>query len=228
MTARPRRSARSIVTKREARTELWRDGSPKVLAAAIGLSAVARRRAGPWRPADAVPVGVVAAMHPFAEWVLHRHVLHRPPLRLFERTIDVAAGHRAHHRDPDRVDQILLGGRYAIADSLMIATGMRLGAPVLARLVHADPVRATRTALVAACAALAVYEWSHLLIHTSYQPASAWFARVRTNHRLHHHRNEHYWMGITSNLADRAFGTDARRTDVPLSTTARTLGVATG
>jgi sterol desaturase/sphingolipid hydroxylase (fatty acid hydroxylase superfamily) len=64
-------------------------------------------------------------------------------------------------------------------------------------------------------------------MHTSYRGRTRWFRGLRTNHRLHHYRNEHQWLGVTSNLADRAFGTlPANATDVPASPTAR--GLAAG
>jgi hypothetical protein len=75
------------------------------------------------------------------------------------------------------------------------------------------------------CVALAHYEWTHLLVHSRYRPKSRFYARLSRNHRLHHFRNERYWLGVTSNSGDRILRTLPRaKTDVPLSETARTLG----
>ena len=42
--------------------------------------------------------------------------------------------------------------------------------------------------------------------------------------RLHHYRNENYWLGVSSNTGDRLLRTlPKHKTDVPLSETARTL-----
>jgi sterol desaturase/sphingolipid hydroxylase (fatty acid hydroxylase superfamily) len=40
---------------------------------------------------------------------------------------------------------------------------------------------------------------------------------------LHHFKNEHYWHGITSTIADRVLGTFPDQREVPRSKTARTL-----
>ena len=78
-----------------------------------------------------------------------------------------------------------------------------------------------------ACAAagLTHYEWVHLLVHTRYRPTMRYYRRLARNHRLHHYRNEKYWLGVTSNTGDRIMGTYPRHAaDVPLSDTARMLG----
>jgi len=91
-----------------------------------------------------------------------------------------------------------------------------LGAPLLATYL---------TALLAAYVTLAHYEWTHLLVHTRYRPKNRYYKRLEANHRLHHYRNEHYWLGVTSNLGDRVLRTLPNdKSDVPLSDTARTLG----
>ena len=78
---------------------------------------------------------------------------------------------------------------------------------------------------ICAYVALGHYEWTHLLVHTRYRPKSRYYKRLARNHRRHHFRNEDYWMGITSNLGDRMFGTYPKDSkSVPLSDTARTLG----
>ena len=59
----------------------------------------------------------------------------------------------------------------------------------------------------AAAAALAHYEWSHLLFHTAYRPRTARYRRLKANHRRHHWRDERAWLGITSDLADRILHT---------------------
>ena len=81
------------------------------------------------------------------------------------------------------------------------------------------------TVRVLAYLSLAHYEWVHLMVHTRYRPKTRFYRRLATNHRLHHYRNEKYWLGVTSNLGDRLLGTyPAEKSDVPLSDTARTLG----
>jgi len=81
------------------------------------------------------------------------------------------------------------------------------------------------SALLVSYLMLAHYEWVHLLVHASYRPKNRYYRRLAVNHRLHHYRNEHHWLGVTSNLGDRLLGTlPANKSDVDLSATARTLG----
>jgi sterol desaturase/sphingolipid hydroxylase (fatty acid hydroxylase superfamily) len=72
---------------------------------------------------------------------------------------------------------------------------------------------------------LFVYEWTHFLIHSTYRPHTALYRGVWRAHRLHHFRNERYWFGVTTHLGDRVLQTYPAKDAVPLSTTARTLGV---
>ena len=72
------------------------------------------------------------------------------------------------------------------------------------------------------------YEWSHYLFHSKYRPRTRYYARLKRNHRLHHWRNENYWLGVTSNFGDRVIGTLPQgKSDVPLSPTTKTLGIDT-
>jgi len=80
------------------------------------------------------------------------------------------------------------------------------------------------TALAAGYAGLLHYEWVHLVSHTTYRPTNRVHAHLARNHRLHHYRNERYWLGVTSNLGDRVLGTLPKaKSDVPRSDTARHL-----
>jgi sterol desaturase/sphingolipid hydroxylase (fatty acid hydroxylase superfamily) len=81
------------------------------------------------------------------------------------------------------------------------------------------------TVVFAGLVALLHYEWVHLLVHSRYRPRSRYYSRLAKNHRLHHFRNESYWLGVTIDTGDRLARTlPADRSAVPLSETARTLG----
>ena len=69
------------------------------------------------------------------------------------------------------------------------------------------------------------YEWTHYLIHSAYRPRSRLYRGIWRAHRLHHYRNERYWFGVTMHQADRILRTYPDKDAVPLSATARTLGV---
>jgi sterol desaturase/sphingolipid hydroxylase (fatty acid hydroxylase superfamily) len=79
-------------------------------------------------------------------------------------------------------------------------------APV-AWLIGGRIVPSCLTAITLAAIGLAHYEWTHLLVHTAYRPRTRYYARLDRNHRRHHYRNEHYWLGVTSNLGDRIMRT---------------------
>jgi sterol desaturase/sphingolipid hydroxylase (fatty acid hydroxylase superfamily) len=128
------------------------------------------------------------------------------------RTLGTGNGHRRHHLDPPDLDW--LTALWVVPAMLVLgwlADGVGLLAPAL-------------TAILCATLALGHYEWTHLLEHSSYRPRTRYYRRLARNHRLHHFRNERYWLGITSNLGDRLMSTlPDHPPEVPLSETARTL-----
>ncbi|MGD9704468.1 MAG: sterol desaturase family protein [Acidimicrobiia bacterium] len=205
----PRRvSAQSLRTKRAVARELLHHGSPYVLVSAIAACVALRRSIG--GTAGLQDIGALAAVvvaQPFIEWGLHRFVLHRPAWTIAGTMIDPGASHRGHHRVPDDVAGALLGTPYAIGDSFAIIVAICAVGLGFAPLIGGYPVGGVTSAAAAGCAGLLWYEWAHLLFHTGYRPRSAWFRRLRTNHRRHHHRDERRWLGITSTIADRIVGT---------------------
>lgn len=202
-----RTSARGLTTGRAVAAEFARRPSGYVLASFVGAALAARRRRGRVAPQDLVAVALVAAAQPFVEWGLHKLVLHAPPRRVAGRTVDPGAPHRGHHRTPDDVAGALLGGPYAVLDGGLVA-GLVAGVGALATpLVGRFPTRAVLTGVAAGEAALARYEWDHLVFHSGWRPRSARLRRLRAHHLAHHHRDEARWLGVTSDLADRLFGT---------------------
>ena len=76
--------------------------------------------------------------------------------------------------------------------------------------------------MTAGLLALAHYEWVHLLVHSKYRPTSRYYAHLDRNHRLHHFRNERYWLGVTVDVGDRLARTlPVDRDAVPMSDTVR-------
>jgi hypothetical protein len=223
----PHRHGSSIHTLAEARRELWGHRSPRILAAGIALALAARVALGgapTWR--DGVAVAGMLAVFPFGEWAIHVYLLHLPPVRWCGRRVELptAASHREHHERPHHLGLILLGPAEAVA-LLLLAVPAVVGAGVgLLALVGAAPgTGVTLTAVLTAYVLIAVYEWTHLLIHTAYRPRSRAYAAVHRSHRLHHFKNEHYWHGITSTVADHVLGTAPDHRTVERSATARTL-----
>jgi hypothetical protein len=199
-------NARTLTTKRAVVTEFSRHASPYVLLAAVAVPTLARHRRGRLQRADLAAVAAVAVAQPFIEWWLHRGVLHAAPVRVAGVSLDPGAAHRCHHNAPDDVAGALLGAGYAFADSAGVAATVGLVVMATVPLVGAVPVGTMLTAIAAGEACLAAYEWSHLLVHSGYRPHTAWFRRLRANHRRHHFRDETRSFGITSMWGDRLFG----------------------
>lgn len=193
-------------------------GGPRMLAGALAVVGARRLRLGRWRWQDAAVAGGVVAAHPFAEWLIHVHLLHRRPRRRRGRTVElrIARLHRLHHQDPKDIDLVFIP-----AD---VVTGLVGGLGLLAAFGRDRRRSATGAATALAC--LLVYEWVHFLIHAPYRPRHAFFRTRQRSHRLHHFRNERYWLGVVGTSADRLLGTAPERSEVPLSGTARTLAAS--
>jgi hypothetical protein len=141
-----------------------------------------------------VAAGAVVALWPFVEYGIHRGVLHRPPVRLGRRTLDLAPGHRAHHADPGRPELATLPGGAALADAAALAG-------LAALLTPGRPARPTAALTAVAC--LGAYEWIHLRLHTGPPARSRWLRARRAGHLRHHHRDDTRWFGVTTGLVDR-------------------------
>ncbi len=216
--------ADGLATKREiARVYLGRGSARVLIIAAIALG-VTRIVVGGWGRGDLIALAVTIAITGTVEWVIHRFLLHASEDAWTSRTLGTGLGHRQHHLDPPDIDWLMLRGvdaavfivafgavTAAWCIPLMMITGSALPGPFL-------------TAWTLAAIGLAHYEWVHLMVHTRYRPQTPYYRRLARNHRLHHFRNEHHWLGVTCNSGDRLLRTYPKRTsDVPLSDTARTL-----
>jgi hypothetical protein len=202
----------------EAARYFWSRPTPRVITAYLLVFTAVRVALGGWHPGELIVPAVVLALEPFTEWVIHVVVLHWRPRTLAGHTIDLYAGreHRRHHADPRNLDQAFVPVRLLL-----------IQVPVLLLIgVFALPTpRLGLTLAISAMAMLLAYEWVHFLVHSPYQPRSRWYRYTWRAHRLHHFRNEHYWFGVTIHLADHVLRTFPEKSEVPVSGTARTLGV---
>ena len=212
-----------------ARRLFCRQPSARVLAVglaaamAVRLSLIGSTGVRRW---DLLAAAVVVALVPLVEWFIHRVVLHAEPRRLGRLTVDTGYGHRQHHLHPASVNWVLLRGVDAGLFQVVNAAAVTvvIGGPLL--LAGVAPLGPVLTGIVVAIGALIHYEWAHFLFHTAYRPKTRYYRRLKANHRLHHWRNERYWLGITTNLGDRLLRTHpADRSAVARSATARTLGM---
>lgn len=201
---------RQIKTLREGYDEFASHPAPRLLAAELLVLLVVRLLWTRWSVTDAAVVAVLVGLQPFTEWVIHVYVLHCPA---DGRRRDRLAGysHRRHHEDPRDL-------RFQFLDARTVYAGMVLNALV----VLAFRVPSALSGVLAATALTLVYEWVHFLIHTDYTPKREVYRRLHRAHRLHHFRNEKYWLGVTARSGDRVLGTNPRKEDVEISRTAKT------
>lgn len=172
---------------------------------------------GDYGAADLLPLLVIFAAHPFIEWIIHVFILHHRPRKVLGLRWDYHAArmHRLHHRDPWDI-------RFVLMPLPIMVLGMALAAALSWLLTPSPGVWASAMIVVASIAAY--YEWIHFLTHTSYRPKGRLYKRQWRLHRLHHFKNEHYWMGVTRHGGDMVLGTYPDPSEVDSSKTARTLG----
>jgi len=192
--------------------------SVRLLVPLVGLTWAARLAVGGWRWTDALPPLVILALEPFTEWAVHVFLLHWRPRQLGGRTIDplVSRKHRAHHADPRDLALVFI-------PMPVLIVSVTVGGVLYALLL--PTARLALTTAAAAYTMLFAYEWTHYLIHTAYRPKTRAYRYIWRAHRLHHFRNERYWFGVTMHMADHVLGTFPDKEAVPVSPTARTLGV---
>lgn len=210
--------------------EAWRNfsrrRSPKILGSLILATLALRLALGDLSWHDLVAAAGMLFVYPFGEWAIHVYLLHAPPFRLRGRRVELptSQSHREHHEDPNRMGLILLGPvEVALLGGLAVPLVLAAGALVVWPLAGTLTLGPFVTAALTGYVLIAVYEWTHFLIHTAYRPRSSAYRTIWRTHRLHHFKNERYWHGITNTLADRVFGTLPDHREVERSRTARTL-----
>jgi hypothetical protein len=201
--------------------EFFRHASPRVLATFVAASIGVRVLLGSWSLWDlAIPAALVAYW-PLQEWLIHVLILHYQPIRVLGRELDfkVPKLHRAHHRDPWRLDLVF------IPIHVFVYVPFTVGAVAL---VGVSQPQLVATGVAAYFALSLHYEWVHFMIHTAYRPRLGYYQRLARNHLLHHFRNEHYWFGVTMLQGDRWLRTAPDPHGVPKSPTAMTLAPGVG
>ena len=196
------------MTLGEARRLFVTKPTARILAVYVVLTALARAVISGFDWVDLAIAAGILAFEPFTEWLVHVFVLHS------RHDLSIARKHRAHHADPRDLDILFIP-----IEVVAIAPAIGFGVPLLLRAGVAHAL----TAGLIGFSMLLVYEWTHFLIHTPYQPRSTTYRRIWRAHRWHHFRNEHYWFGVTIHTADRLLRTYPNKDDVPLSPTARSL-----
>ena len=216
--------ASDLRTKRQILRVFLAHWSPRVIVAVAATAVIARLSVWSVSPGDLLVLAAVLVFTGPLEWFIHKYALHTDPDAWTTRKLGLGVGHRNHHLDPPALDNLLLAGPDAAIFCVMLGlTTTAWAVPLL--WITGSPVGVSwLSALALTYLGFLNYEWTHLMVHTRYRPRTRFYARLATNHRLHHYRNEDHWLGVTSNLGDRLLGTYPRhKSDVPLSDTARTL-----
>ena len=192
--------------------------SPQIIAVALAAAGIVRIALGGWRWGDLLIMAIIVALLPFIEWFTHVVLLHWKPRTVLGVKLDplAARDHRRHHQDPRDVKLIFI--------PLPVLIPNLIGGVVLFLLLAPTTTQAL-SGILMSFSLLMLYEWTHFLIHSRYRPKSRLYRYVWRAHRLHHYRNERYWFGVTVHLADHLFRTFPEKNAVPVSATARTLGV---
>jgi hypothetical protein len=220
------RYGREVTTMGHAWHEFRVKPAPWVIAAGIVVMSAIRLLVGGFSWRDALAVAGMLVVYPFGEWAIHVHLLHLRPFELRGRRVDLATArsHREHHEQPNDLDLINFAPLEAVAILVLAAPAVPLLVAALTAVLPGPvPWGALATATLTGYVLVAVYEWTHFLIHTAYRPRSRYYRSIWRNHRLHHFKNEHYWHGITNTVSDRALGTFPEQAEVPRSPTARRL-----
>jgi uncharacterized membrane protein YczE len=220
------RYGRDVKTLAQAWGEFRAKRSPKLIAVAIAITLTTRLIVGGFSWRDLVAVAAMLVIYPFGEWAIHVYLLHLKPFRFRGERVELATAraHREHHEEPNDLFMILLAPSEALALMFLAVPLIPVLAGVAIALAGGDvPYGALLTAVLTGQVLVAIYEWTHFLIHTAYRPRSRYYRSIWRNHRLHHFKNEHYWHGITNTVGDRALGTFRDQSEVPKSQTARTL-----
>ncbi|MBK6919016.1 MAG: sterol desaturase family protein [Deltaproteobacteria bacterium] len=186
------------------------------LFAMLVLALAVRLWLGEFRVWDAVLAASLVGIHPLTEWFIHVDILHFRPRTWRGHAIDlaVARDHRAHHVDPHEPRWWFIPMRSLLSAFVAVVTLSTLLMPTL-------PLAGTAIATMTALGL--VYEWTHYLCHSSWRPRSAFYRELWKLHRLHHFKNENYWMGVTMHAGDRLMGTLPEVGDVETSPTCRNL-----
>ena len=134
---------------------------------------------------------IVIFLAPFAEWLLHKYVLHmevEPGNDYMEKL------HIGHHREPKRIDLFFapLSAGLTLPFAFFFLTLI-----LTARLEWAIAFSLSTTLY------FLFYEWMHLAHHIDeYKPKTSWGKKLKKAHQWHHYKNENFWWGITSSLGD--------------------------
>ncbi|TGN63228.1 fatty acid hydroxylase family protein [Nocardioides eburneiflavus] len=217
-----RHGRRRTVSLAETGRAFWRYPSPWIISGYLAATLVARVVVGGWSWLDLLAPLVFLAVFPVVEWLIHVFILHWRPRTVAGVEIDtlLARDHRRHHADPRDVPLVFVPCRALLWVVALPGLAIPLG---VGALLGAE-LSVTLSFVLTLAVVLLTYEWTHYVIHSDYKPRTRAYKAIWRNHRLHHHKSEHYWFSVTtSGTSDRLLGTYPDPASVPTSPTAKDL-----
>jgi sterol desaturase/sphingolipid hydroxylase (fatty acid hydroxylase superfamily) len=158
------------------------------LVAALAVTALWRSQPDEW-PTLLVTFAAGLGFWTFAEYILHRFVLHHVPF--------IRDMHEAHHDD----QKALIGTPTWVS---MVMIGVVVLVPLW--LIADFPIASGATAGL-----MLGYLWyvtaHHIVHHWNAAPGSYSYS-LKRRHALHHYFDDHGNFGVTSGMWDRVFGTE--------------------
>lgn len=173
--------------------------SALILSLLVVTFSALRVSAGNFSPWELISPLVIVGLWPFLEWIIHVHILHYKPVRLFGRKWDfkLPQTHRDHHKEPWDVPQIFIPLHVFPLVSPLLLLPYLVFPPAI---VHGVLAFFFLMALH--------YEWCHYLAHIKWCPPGSYYRRRVQEHRWHHFHNENQWWGVSMGLGDRVFRTN--------------------
>lgn len=207
--------SRRTITLKQAAHGFVRIRGVQILMAGIVVTGAIRVLVAEWSWWDVAIVAASGAMWPFQEWFLHAYLLHMKPFHVFGRTIEpiFIKSHRIHHLDPWEPGSGVVSVYFVTLYIALLPVAWHFALPLSQSL----------TGVVASLILIFTYEWTHYLIHTTYKPKRLWYTSLWRNHRLHHFKNENYWYGVTTFVADIVLHTHPTRDTIANSHSCLTL-----
>jgi 4-hydroxysphinganine ceramide fatty acyl 2-hydroxylase len=161
---------------------------------------------------------IIILLSPFIEYFSHQYFLHFPMPKnrekfkfLFNFLDNI---HYIHHRDPKNVDYIFAQAWLTLPVLVMDVS--------IAYLITGS-LEMTLVIITFMMFYYLLYEWTHFLAHSNYNPKNRYSSYMKKYHLLHHYKNENYWYGITNPLGDIIFGKYKNPDTVEKSPTVKSL-----
>lgn len=146
-------------------------------------------------------VFLLLALVPFIEYFTHKYVLHMPQPQNPDKhrfwALIANRVHYLHHQDPKKVEHIF-AEIWMTLPALFVDTALFW--------LFTWDLGMTAVLLTTLVGYFMLYEWTHFIAHyDGYTPKNAYGRFLKKYHLWHHYKNEDYWYGITSPIADWLF-----------------------